>query len=140
MRRRPSAHPTAALYHGSDPQSRTAAGVHLQPLNSGSKPRGGHVFARIVHRGLGGHFVVWQDSHGFHAQDVVRLTFATPQTITGAELYTTNYESFGTDSSVIADGTTAIPLRTVFLADNNPGGQNCWAGGQVVRDSCKIAN
>lgn len=98
------------------------------------------MFAQIVHRGLGGHFVVWQDSHGFHGQDVVRLTFATPQTIIGAELYTTNYESFGTDSTVIADGTTSIPLRTVFLADNNPGGQNCWAGGQVVRDLCKIVN
>lgn len=33
------------------------------------------------------------------------------------------YESFGTNSMIIADGTTSIPLRTVFLADNNPGGQ-----------------
>ena len=77
--------------------------------------------------------MVWQDSHGFHGQDLVRRTFETPQAITGAELYSTNYESFGTDSMIIADGTTSIPLRTVFLADNNPGGQNCWAGGHMVR-------
>lgn len=74
--------------------------------------------------GSGGQFVVWQNEHAFHGQDLVRITFASPQAITGAELYSTNYESFGTDSLIIADGTTSVPLKTtVFLADNNPGGQ-----------------
>ena len=65
--------------------------------------------------GSGGHFVSWENQHGFHGQDLVRLTFTTPQAITGAELYSTNYESFGTDSVIIADGTTSIPVRMVFL-------------------------
>ena len=70
--------------------------------------------------GSGGHFVVWQNEHAFHGRDLVKLTFSSPQSITGAELYSTNYESFGTDGLVIADGVTSLPVRMVFLADNNP--------------------
>ena len=86
--------------------------------------------------GSGGHFVVWQNEHAFHGRDLVKLTFSSPQSITGAELYSTNYESFGTDGLIIADGVTSLPVRMVFLADNNPGGQNCYAGGEVVERPC----
>ena len=70
--------------------------------------------------GSGSHFVSWENEHGFHGRDLVQLTFRTPQAITGAELYSTNYESFGTDSVIVADtggadGQVAIPVRMVFL-------------------------
>ena len=41
-----------------------------------------------------GTFVVWQNSMNFHGEALVRLTFSAPQVIVGAELYSTNYESF----------------------------------------------
>jgi hypothetical protein len=70
--------------------------------------------------GSGSHFVSWENEHGFHGRDLVQLTFRTPQAITGAELFSTNYESFGTDSVIVADtggadGQVAIPVRMVFL-------------------------
>ena len=37
---------------------------------------------------------------------------------------------------MIADGVASLPVRMVFLADNNPGGQNCFAGGEVVERPC----
>jgi hypothetical protein len=33
-----------------------------------------------------GQFIVWRPEHGFHGQQVIKLTFDTPQAITGAEL------------------------------------------------------
>ena len=49
---------------------------------------------RITDGGTFSGFIVWEDD-SFHGQDLVQLTFATPQQIIGVELYTTNYESFG---------------------------------------------
>ena len=112
------------------PQARVE--LLLQPSN----PDDASMINDDLFWGSGGHFVVWQNEHAFHGRDLVKLTFSSPQSITGAELYSTNYESFGTDGLIIADGVTSLPVRMVFLADNNPGGQNCFAGGEVVERPC----
>ena len=50
-----------------------------------------------------GRFVVWnEDYEPFAGQPLVRLSFNDPQSVVGAELYTTNYESFGIDAKVVA--------------------------------------
>ena len=60
--------------------------------------------------------------------------------MTGAEFYTTNYESFGTNALVIADGTASIPVRTVFLAHTSglgPQDENtCYSGGLPLAKPC----
>ena len=66
-----------------------------------------------------GQFLVWQSSHGFHGHDLVHVTFDSPKVIVGAELYSTNYESFGTDCTVSSAETGALPLRIVFDAHPN---------------------
>lgn len=100
------------------------AGVNVAPqadavelLIQPSNPQDIAMINDELYWGSGGHFVSWENQHGFHGQDLVRLTFRTPQAITGAELYSTNYESFGTDSVIIADGATSIPVRMVFLGE-----------------------
>ena len=54
-------------------------------------------------------FLVWTAAtrggdEAFHGEPLVKLVFSTPQAVTGAELYTTNYESFGTNAQVISRG------------------------------------
>mmetsp|Transcript_35122 Transcript_35122/g.40083 ORF Transcript_35122/g.40083 Transcript_35122/m.40083 type:complete len:468 (+) Transcript_35122:87-1490(+) len=75
--------------------------------------------------------VFWEDDPPFQGQDLVQLTFTTPQQIIGVELYTTNYESFGTDCTVLAvtysdqsDSYTVdrtLPLRIVYDAHLDQG-------------------
>eukprot|EP01050_Picozoa_sp_SAG11_P002928 SAG11_NODE_156_length_14147_cov_10.367597_3_plen_1881_part_00 len=75
-------------------------------------------------------FVSWND---FHGRDLAKITFLNEQEIVSAELYTTNYDSFGTDAQIIA-GSVSIPVRSVYLA-NDPS-QRCFAGGQVSASPC----
>ena len=84
-----------------------------------------------------GKFVVWQNSHNFHGESLVRLTFSTPQVIVGAELYSTNYESFGTNAKVMA-GSRSLPTRFVYNAHENQGAAHakCYAGGQEYAAPC----
>ena len=81
-------------------------------------------------RVTGGNFV---SRNAFLGGDLAKLTFPYDQKIVSAELYTTNYESFGADAQIIA-GSVSIPLRTVYLA-NDPA-QRCFAGGQVLASPC----
>jgi hypothetical protein len=54
--------------------------------------------------------------------------------------YTTNYESFGSNAAIIADGRTAIPVRIVFIAHTSGlGPQNpdtCYSGGVALQLPC----
>merc|ERR1711959_314813 len=82
-------------------------------------------------------FVVWQNDHNFHGESLVRLTFDPPVAIVGAELYTTNYESFGTNAQVLA-GSRSIPTRLVYSAHNNQGAAHaaCFASGVEFSTPC----
>ena len=84
-----------------------------------------------------GTFVVWQNSHAFHGEALVRLTFPSEQVIVGAELYTTNYESFGTDAQVFA-GSRSLPTRFVYAAHNQQGASHaaCYMAGQEFATPC----
>ena len=85
----------------------------------------------------GGRFVVWQSSHEFHGEDLVRMTFDSPQAIVSAELYSTNYESFGTDAVVTA-GSRVLPLRIIFSAHPNQGAAHahCYTDGVEAEAPC----
>jgi hypothetical protein len=82
-------------------------------------------------------FVVWQNNHNFQGQALVRLTFNTPKVIVGAEMYSTNYESFGTNAQVFA-GSNSLPLRIVYAAHNQQGAAHaaCYMNGQEFETPC----
>jgi hypothetical protein len=85
-----------------------------------------------------GRFVVWQASHAaFHGESLVRITFPTPQVIVSAELYSTNYESFGTDAQIMADG-RSLPIRFVYNAHPNQGAAHaaCYMAGVETAEPC----
>jgi hypothetical protein len=66
----------------------------------------------------GSAFVVWTAAMHFHGAALVRLSFPTPQKVIGAELYSTNYESFGyvcppsSLSKLLAKTTKTLFLRS----------------------------
>ena len=83
------------------------------------------------------HVAMSQNDHNFHGESLVRLTFDPPVAIVGAELYTTNYESFGTNAQVLA-GSRSIPTRLVYSAHNNQGAAHaaCFASGVEFSTPC----
>ena len=85
--------------------------------------------------------VVWDESTKFHGAALIKLTFPTPQKVIGAELYSTNYESFGTNARVVgvpqSGGVTAsksIPVRTVFLAHGDE--EQCFEHNKITAHPC----
>jgi hypothetical protein len=83
------------------------------------------------------HVCFWQASHAFHGESLVRITFPTPQVIVSAELYSTNYESFGTDAQIMADG-RSVPIRFVYNAHPNQGAAHaaCYMDGEETAEPC----
>eukprot|EP01052_Picozoa_sp_SAG31_P015482 SAG31_NODE_996_length_10492_cov_4.648802_6_plen_728_part_00 len=84
-----------------------------------------------------GRFVVWQNDHNFHGEALVRISFPTPQVIVGAELYSTNYESFGSNAQIIGAG-VSVPIRFVYSAHANQGAAHaaCYENGVELSAPC----
>ena len=90
----------------------------------------------------GSKFVVWTEAMRFHGAALVKLTFPTPQKVIGAELYSTNYESFGTNARVVGmplggadiSASKSIPVRTVFLAHGDE--EQCFERSKIQARPC----
>jgi len=96
-----------------------------------------------------GRFVTWNPEQVFRGEDLVQITFDSPVKIVGVELYSTNYESFGTDCVVASvDETTGrnipLPLRIVYDAhpNQNKAYAHCFENGveSAVGTNCSTMN